>query len=278
MQRQLDAFGLDYQFIDGVDKLELHSKEYRARTAHQLSIDESQMEHLYNSRAGVRLAVQLSHLKIYNLIIQHKVPLACVLEDDGYLRPTFPQILSSIQLFQDLSLDILLLSHVSDKLRALIAPPSVPFFYGDSLSYLYKLIYHKKYYPKLKLNSYFVRLMILKRVYTYFQVLFRLHIPYNWYFEIGAIPEMEKSSWHKTKSKHYIAKPSLLNERIASGMAYVLTPSATTKWREVALQHDICIDYIPYKLYESGEIDLGILVPPCVSAITKYIKYSPRKL
>ena len=113
MQRQLDAFGLDYQFIDAIDRFELHSKEYRAQTAHQTGIAEAQMEHLYNNHkfGEGALACKLSHIKAYNLIIQHKVPLACVLEDDGYLRPAFPKILNRPELFQEPSWDILMLSH-----------------------------------------------------------------------------------------------------------------------------------------------------------------------
>ena len=41
IQRQLDAFGLDYRFVevDVLDKYELESKAYRIRVAHMLGID-----------------------------------------------------------------------------------------------------------------------------------------------------------------------------------------------------------------------------------------------
>ena len=281
MQRQLDAFGLDYQFVDAVDKLELNSKEYRAQTAHQISIDESQMEHLYNNHKNNQrvgeggLACKLSHIRAYDLIIQHKVPLACVLEDDGYLRPAFPKILNRPELFQEPSWDILMLSHRATE------DDNLPFhaknLFCDMLrGRFYKLIHHKKHYPRLLSSSYFTCLIIWKEVCYYSKRLFNLYPQYLESHEIGAIPDMKKSSCYKIGFNRYISKPHTLNTLIASGMGYILTLSSAIKYKEAALQIDDHVDNILFYLYEDGKIDLRIVVPPCISAIKNYVKYSNR--
>lgn len=276
MQRQLDAFGLDYQFVDAIDKLELHSKEYRAQIAHQLGIDESHMENLYNNHIGKgELASKLSHIKVHNLIIRHKIPLACVLEDDGYLRSVFPKILNTPRLLQDLSWDILMLSHIAGGGDALIRS-SKNLFRDMLFCRFYKLIRHKEYYPRLLSNWYFVRLIIWKGICYNLRKFFNLRFQYMLSHEIGAIPEMGKSSFYKTGFNRYVSKPNILNGVIHSAMGYILTLPAAIKYKEAALHNIGIIDSVPFLLYRRGKIDLCILSPPCISAIKKYLNYSIR--
>ena len=47
MQRQVDALGLEYEFVDAIDKYELESKACRIRIARQLDIEESTLENKY---------------------------------------------------------------------------------------------------------------------------------------------------------------------------------------------------------------------------------------
>ena len=107
MQRQLDALNLNYQFIEAVDKYDLVSKTYRTALARQLDIDESHMEFLYRSWSEINfltnpsrrlgsLGCLLSHVKVYNLMIDNKIPKACVLEDDACLPSVFPEILADV--------------------------------------------------------------------------------------------------------------------------------------------------------------------------------------
>ena len=269
MQRQLDAFNLNYQFVDGVDKHELHSKEYRAAVAYKIGVDESTLEHLFNRRAPGPLVCKLSHLKVYNLMKKDKVPMACVLEDDGYLMPVFPKILAASQ---EVPWDILMLSHYSTRLlRMTMVPDNLP---GKHI-FFYKSMLYKKYYRQL--NLYILRLMFLKVMHSYLKKLFLQPIKYDFLSQIGAIPEIDKSSWHRIASKHYIAKPQISNDRIGSGMAYMLTLPAALKWKKMVLRHRAPVDRIPYILYCNGEIDLRILIPPCVLIIKKYLRYSIRK-
>ena len=290
MQRQLDAFNLNYQFVDGIDKNELHSKEYRATVAYQIGIDESTLEYFFKNRSGGELACQLSHLKVYNLMKKHKVPRACVLEDDGYLMPVFPEILAASQ---EVPWDILMLSHYSTRLLYMTMVPgklrkkhiflykliksaneASTFLIFNKYVFLYRLMRYKKCYPQL--NLYILRLMFLKVVSHSLKKLFSQPVKYDYLSQIGAIPEIEKSSWHKITSKHYIAKPHLSNETIGSGMAYMLTLPMAIKWRERVIQHDDFLDRIPFILYRKGEINLRILVPPCVLIIKNYLDYSVR--
>ena len=262
IQRQLDAFDLSYQFIEAVDRFELYDKDYRIAAADQAGIDKSEMEYLYNNWHGGKIGCQLSHLKVYNLMIKNNIPIACVLEDDAYLMPTFPKMLTSSQ---GISYDVLMFSHYSRVFLDLIEPLKSGY---SRTRFLYKLMRYKKYYPQL--NSYIVRLMILKMVFFYFERLLSGQVKYAYKSRIGAIPETEKSSWHKTSFKHYIARPHPSNILIASSMGYMLTLQGAIKWKKEGLS--ATIDLIPYRLYQKGEINLRILVPPCALMIDKYLK------
>ena len=127
IQRQLDAFGLNYQFVDAIDKYDLKSPEYRASVARSLGIDRANLEYKYsklalkskinekrNSEGLGRIACLLSHVKTYNLIIENNDDTACVLEDDAVLLPTFPEVLTAAS---DFSWDVLMLSSHSRSIR-----------------------------------------------------------------------------------------------------------------------------------------------------------------
>jgi len=128
IKRQLDVFGLKYQFIDvdDIDKYELESKSHRTRVAQSMDIDISVLEKKYhaildylkthyrdksyerhkNQHLGA-LATTLSHIRIYDLMIKNDIAAACILEDDATLLPTFPKILNAAP---KLEWDILLLA------------------------------------------------------------------------------------------------------------------------------------------------------------------------
>ena len=124
IQRQLDALGLEYEFVDvdDIDKYEMESKAYRMRIAQSLGIDESLLENKYaaivdhaktardknweNANLG-QLAIVLSHIKIYDLMVKNGIDWACILEDDATLLPTFVEVL---KMAPELEWDILLLA------------------------------------------------------------------------------------------------------------------------------------------------------------------------
>ena len=107
--------------------------------------------------------------------------------------------------------------------------------------------------------------MIVKALGFYLERLFTGQVKHTFTSQIGAIPETDKSSWHKTPFKHYIARPHPSNIFIGSGMGYMLTLQGAIKWKKEVLRHTI--DLIPYHLYQKGEMNLRTLVPPCASII-----------
>ena len=131
MQRQLDALGLEYEFVDAIDKYRLESKTYRMQAAQSLGIDGSLMEKKYaaivnhaktekgknlKSASLGPLAVSLSHIKIYNLMVKNGIEWACIMEDDATLQPTFLDVL---RIAPQLEWDILMLAsrHSSSSLE-----------------------------------------------------------------------------------------------------------------------------------------------------------------
>ncbi|MBC6413391.1 MAG: glycosyltransferase family 25 protein [Chromatiales bacterium] len=115
IKRQLDALGLQYHFacVDEIDRYQLESRAYRSQIAESLEIDEALLENKYalmGSATGEhkgQLAIVLSHLKIYNLMLKKGYSEICILEDDANLLPTFPEVL---KVAPKLSWDILQLA------------------------------------------------------------------------------------------------------------------------------------------------------------------------
>ena len=138
-----------------------------------------------------------------------------------------------------------------------------------------RLIHYKKYCPQL--NSFMIRLIMLNAIKVFFLRYIRHQRPeYLYSYKIGAIPDKEKANWYKATSDHYIASPCFPSPKINSAMAYLLTLQGAIKWREAALRNDAHMDLIPYKLYNKGEMNLRLLVPPCGLGRTKYTRYSTR--
>ena len=170
------------------------------------------MESLYNHPNCVpRISVFacfLSHIKVYNLIIQNNIPYACVLEDDGDILPVFPKILTAAQ---KVPWDILMLSSQTNFILDIL-----PELYFLKFRIFYKLVHYRKYYPQL--NPFTVRLLILKTLKFILQrlrnkmlktILPKLQPKYitihqNWQAiiwhmacEIGGLPSKDKLTWRK---------------------------------------------------------------------------------
>ena len=106
IQRQLDAHNLKYQVIDAVDAYNFRESELKV-----LDIENPYQAGNIN-RLGA-LGCLLSHIKFYDQVIQNNHKIACVLEDDAQLLPSFPDILNSEKL-QQKKWEILLLAHQSE--------------------------------------------------------------------------------------------------------------------------------------------------------------------
>ena len=281
IQRQLDAFNLNYKFVEAVDKYDLSCKARRAIIAEGLDIKTTKMESLYDRHSNHlgTLACLLSHVKVYNLIIKNNIPYACVLEDDSELLPVFARILIAAQ---EISWEVLMLSSQSFLIQRILYN-----LYHFKFRSLYKLLYWKKYYPELTFFT--VRLIIskiikflilpskiIKKVAAKGQYITKKHyagaLLTDMACEIGGLPNKDMHSWHKVAAIHYLAIPETTRSNLASCMAYMLTRSAAIKWKQEALLPlSIPIDRIPAVLCKRKCLNLYIVVPPCVRASYRFL-------
>ena len=223
MQRQLDSLGLDYQWIDAVDAYDFNESELR----------EVDLKDKYQPAA---MACLLSHIKFYDLVIQNKHPMACVLEDDAQLLPTFPDILNYEKLSKK-NWGILLLSHHSSMSRKLIQEYYKRFcIYGGAKMSLEVLIYFTCLIGAITKNSY------------------RKYIKYH----------------YMTESQGRLERTSPL-----STMAYLIKLSTADKIRKTAFANrkSIYSDDITGYAYHFG-VPLRLITPPCVGANTTYLRFS----
>ena len=330
MQRQLDAFGLDYRFVevDFFDKYELESKAYRIRVAQMLGIEEQALENKYaaviNSVKNkpnrkynqlAILAVGLSHLKVYSLMIKNNHEMACILEDDAKLSPTFPDVLKAVP---DLKWDILQFCHQPKNISAYTCyktqSPDLTILrrlfrknhneldeqlirkYGfDSQGYTKPAAYvtktiqlYRKRYKSIywSLIPEIILSVFIPNIIRNFLVS-ESHLSYkyeeakrsNHLLNINTIIELgvfpEKPNPDLITEHHCIAEP---RERIVSTTAYLVRQSAITKWKQELLsENTLAVDEIPWRLYEDGQVKLCIISPPCVTAAYHYLKYTVRR-
>ena len=112
MQRQLDAYNLKYHVIEAVDAYNFQEAELKV-----LDIENPYQAGDTNPLSA--LGCLLSHIKFYDQVIQNNHKIACVLEDDAQLLPSFPDILNSEKL-QQKKWEILLLAHQSGTVAELL--------------------------------------------------------------------------------------------------------------------------------------------------------------
>ena len=306
MQRQLDAFGLDYRFVevDFFDKYELESKAYRIRVAQMLRIDEQALENKYatvidfvkNHRINkyhelATLAIGLSHIKVYNLMIENNHGLACILEDDARLLPTFPEVL---KIAPNLEWDILQFCHQPDW------PSLVPFMirYSRRIGFLklpnIRLLFSENYdeidkriireygfdNPKYsKLAAYITKTMQLYRnrhnsitkplipvipmipgaIRKFLTPKSHLLLMNNirgtrQLLEFNTIIELDvfPTEPNLITEQHCIAKP---RGEVVATTAYLVRQSTIAKWKQGLLSENFLnIDQIPWRLYKNGQI------------------------
>ena len=319
IQRQIDAFNLNYQLVDAIDKYDLESPRYRFQTAQSLGMDESNLEYKYaqitqrskghkgyNSEGLGRLACLLSHIKVYNLILENNDDSACILEDDAFLLPTLPSVLAEAS---NLSWDILMLSTQSKAIRKVL----------EKANGLYKCIMKShnhivlvksqnkktcKMHERITELLGFSHRLYPKQSKTVVEILEGFEDKYKamiasynpkksliWLLSPSAIPASfkcyktlreytacrlgglpTKHSQQPIGDNHCLAKPA---ERHASAMACLLKQSAAKQWRQIAIDKNILgADDIPWHLYTNNGVCLRFVSPPCVVASHTYLKYS----
>ncbi|MBC6414635.1 MAG: glycosyltransferase family 25 protein [Chromatiales bacterium] len=265
----------------------MYSQAYREAIADQLDIDEQQLDYFfkrYHSKADLGVvACGLSHIKVYDLMIKNNISRACVLEDDGRLLPTFPQILVESQVFLR---DIIMFGHVSYfiykilvmkdlKRRRGVRKRSIFSIYASSL---YKLIRCKKYYPQLPVYMvYSIFLAIVRDTFTSFLEPKRCRFNTEMgMVKIGGIPSLDKSPRYRFSSNHSLIEPWPSEDNASSGMGYMLTRSAAIKWKQAIMNQCRPFDTVHGQLYCRGDLDLLIVCPPCIIALPTYSYCSVR--
>ena len=325
MQRQLDAFGLDYRFVevDVFDRYELESETYRIRVARMLGIDEQALENKYaaviNSVKNHRrnkypqlaaLAIGLSHVKVYNLMIENNHKLACILEDDARLLPTFPKVLKAAP---DLEWDILQFCHqpslfapflirYSCRVGSLKLPNfwllfpdsmdkriireygfdnpkySKPMAYIKKTMKLYRNRYKSMFGPLVpiicvipdRIRKFLIPKSHLLRMNNIQNA--RVLLETNTVIELGMFPK--EPTPNLITEHHCIAKP---RGEVMSTTAYLLRQSAIAKLKQGLLsENSLAVDQIPWQLHKNGQIKLRIISPPCATTTYGYLKYTVR--
>ena len=313
IQRQLDALNLSYSFVDAVDKYDLSSPAYRAEIAGLLGIDE-----VIINRRGTLLprichhfACSLSHVKVYNLMIERNERAACILEDDAVLSPDFPAILRAAQ---KAPWDILMLSSQSRTIRHIPAMnldiqinlKTFPNVNCSLFPRLRKIKWFRRllpltptsqsqldwtFIPKLEwcllmllshsrtsntLFKYFINAYKLLRKF-YNPAHHRLYKGKRGYgctyvaCKIGGLPV--RSSQQTLYEDYDMAIPA---EVPTSSMAYMLTLSMANKCKAVVNSEFIPLDSIPWYLHNRDGVRLRIVTPSCVSASSVYLKTPAR--
>ena len=93
MSAQLEKLGVEYEFVEAVDKrllTEQHSKLYD---------DESVRRRVGRSLSPGELACALSHAHVWEIALSRDISHALILEDDAELSPEFLQTISNLALF-----------------------------------------------------------------------------------------------------------------------------------------------------------------------------------
>ena len=331
MQRQLDTFGLKYEFVDvdDIDKYEMKSASYRMRIAQSLGISKSLLENKYaaivdrtktehdknwqNDNLG-SLAIALSHIKIYDLMMKNSIDWACILEDDATFLPTFPEVL---RIAPKLEWDILLLASQPSDFPATVIQKKfiqrIRIFDKDILFFSHRKINNansakqKAYRIERLLEEYGfnsdiyskqrerIKKILDEHDIKYEEIIKKIipdkrrlslvkheqYIRYRTlrqdlrvYTSIQLGALSEKVSLKSITQNHYVGKPK---HEPYSVTAYLVNQSAAMKWKRKALAPDtLVIDQIPWELYKNEQVKLRIVTLPCATATYDYLRYSVR--
>ena len=292
MKRQLDAFNLNYHFVDAIDKYDLDSKEYRAEIAQQLGIDESWMEYRYEKYKTLGAArdgfpVSLSHIKVYNIITENKIPAACILEDDAYLLSGFPQVLKDSQPYPWDMLKLIHYSETPHKILLGLTEKLIPFDLRSNRTSLVRGLAKHAIRASLY-DSYRLAVIATKCVFriiiaylypfTGWSKAIKEHLHRNmlspnyggiryytslyYAMEMGGLAKRDEMSRHKIASNYRIVKPT---ESTGSLGGYMIRLEAAILFKQVITSEYIThIDYIPWSLHKRKKLNFYTLSPPCV--------------
>ena len=313
-----------------IDKHEIESAAYRMQISQSLGIDKSLIENKYaaivdhaktekdknwkNANLG-QLAIVLSHIRIYNLMVKSGINWACILEDDATLLPTFPKIL---KIAPKLEWDIVLLaSQPSDSPLTIIQKNFIKQFRIFDQDILF--LSHRKinsvssskqtaYLIKCLLEEYGFNshlcstqservIKILEEHDMKYKEIIKEIIPgkrrlslvqheryiryrkfrqcLSIYTSIQLGALPNKISLESITENHYIGEPK---HEPYSVTTYLVNQSTAMKWKREALAPNIlAIDQIPWQLYKNEQVKLRIITPSCATTTYAYLVHSVRR-
>lgn len=129
--QHLDRLGLEYEIFQATDGLRLTEQErkvcdFSGKTELDLPVKRSiKMD---NALSLPEAGCALSHLRLYQHIVQQNLPCACVIEDDCLVKPAFKQALQAISAIP-YEWELIHFAHASS-LRTFRCSPKVHF--GDT--------------------------------------------------------------------------------------------------------------------------------------------------
>ena len=333
IQRQLDALHLKYEFVDvdDIDKYEMESKVYRMRIAQSLGIDESLLENKYaaivnhaktqenkswkNDNLG-QIAIILSHIRIYDLMVKDGIDRACILEDDATLLSTFPEVL---KIALELQWDILLLASQPTGFwhSNLLRRKRFRYFvFKEFIKYLWPFNFRINNSNNSKQRVYQIKNLlenygidphpkqlegVMKKIEEHYinkenitKAAMADNLPLFFikyrsckksYGELFNALDIHTSMQFGALPEKSSLESITEHHRIAepkytpySTAAYLVNQSTAMKWKRSALASDISpIDQIPWRLYKNEQVKLRIVTPPCATSTYGYFKYSVRR-
>jgi glycosyl transferase family 25 len=109
ISQHLNKLGLPAQFVDAVDGHDLSQEQLAS-----LYDEQKAVELLQRKLIPEEIGCSLSHLKLYQKMIDEKVDEAVILEDDALIAPVFTQVVSQRTLFAP-DWELILLCHWNNK-------------------------------------------------------------------------------------------------------------------------------------------------------------------
>lgn len=104
--QHLEQLNLNYEVFPATDGFNLSEQELHAcdlSPTHTLSLGLGRKVIMDNPLAKGEIGCALSHLRVYQHILQQNLPYACVIEDDCLVKPSFKTALESIASLESLT-------------------------------------------------------------------------------------------------------------------------------------------------------------------------------
>ena len=286
MQRQLDAFGLSYEFFDteDINKWAMRDDNYLKQICDNLYLDYDAVQrkrkalndHLKEGTGYI--ANGLAHFKVHNHIVRnHSV--ACVLEDDCKLLPSFPEVIEKAVSYPLRNhWDVLLMASLPSYPRfdEMIEPMRISGEDRESINknVLEAYSFDDTNYPEQ--TKYM--LGILNEYHEKASYLGKINGIYWWPFMCEAETRLgapgRKDNFRHMTDFHLFSYPTHMPYLT---MAYLVKSNVLETWKTLMFNNNAwIIDHIPWFMYKKNGLNTQVLTPPCAHQLKVYSGYSQR--